>query len=98
MGVEVFKEWMKEATPDEKAEVAVRAATVQSILYQLTYEKRSNGKPFTASTALAGRIAAAITEVNSRPRHKPLPTVGRGDLSPGCGACPYYNSCEEFKE
>lgn len=98
MGIAVFKKWMKEATPDEKAEVAGRASTVQSILYQLTYEKRSNGKPFTASTGLAGRIAAAISEVNSRPRHKPLPAVGRGDLAPGCGECPYYKSCEEFKE
>ena len=98
MGIAVFKKWMKESTADEKIEVAKLAFTVTSILYQLTYESRSNGKPFTASTGLAGRIAVAISEVNSRPRHKPLPAVGRGDLAPGCGACPYYNSCEEFKE
>jgi hypothetical protein len=98
MGIEVFKEWMKEAEHADKLAVALLAGTVPSILYQLTYEKRSNGKPFTASTGLAGRIAAAIGQVNSLPRHKTLPAVGRGDLSPACGACPYYTSCEEFKE
>jgi hypothetical protein len=98
MGIAVFKKWMKEATAQDKTDVAGLARTSVSILHQLTYEKRSNGKPFNASPDLAGRIVVAIGAVNRLPRHKPLPDVGRGDLAPGCAKCPYYTSCEEFKE
>lgn len=99
MGIDVFKLWMAAATSDDRKHVAALANTSVSILHQLTYEKRSNGKPFTASPDLASRIAQAIGEVNTRvPKHKLMPTVGRGDLAPACGRCPYYTSCEEFKE
>lgn len=98
MGIAVFKKWMKESDASEKKSVAEIACTSVSVLHQVGYEKRSNGKPFTASVGLAGRIAAAITEVNSRPRHKPLPPVGRGDFAPECARCPYYNSCGGFEE
>lgn len=98
MGIEVFKEWMAEATPTEKRIVADSAKTSISILRQLSYENRSNGKPFAASPDLASRIASAISFVNGGVRHKPLPAVGRGDLAAACGKCPYYTSCEEFKE
>lgn len=92
MGIEVFKEWMVESTADEKSAVAMLADTSLNMLYQLASENRN------ASPDLAGRIVSAIGGVNSRARHKPLPAVGRGDLAAACAKCPYYNSCEEFKE
>jgi hypothetical protein len=98
MSIETFKRWMKEATPFDKSEVARLSGTSLNMLYQLTYETRKNGKPMVAGSDLAGRIAAAIGEVNARFRHKPLPVVGRGDLSTACGACPYYANCGEYKE
>lgn len=98
MAIENYKQWMKQATPFDKSEVARLAGTSLNTLYQLTYESRSNGKPMVASADLAGRIAAAISEVNSRSRHTPLPVVGRGDIALACEACPYYKSCKEYKE
>ena len=98
MGIEVFRQWMAESELVDRKSVAEIAETSMSILHQLVYEKRSNGKPFRASPDLSGRIAWAISIVNARARHKPLPAVGRGDLAPACGNCPYYTSCEEFKE
>jgi hypothetical protein len=98
MGIAVFKKWMGESTPAEKKAVAAFAKTSVSILHQLNYEKRSNGKPYVASPDLAGRIASAISFVNDAARHKPLPAVGRGDFASACGKCPYYKSCEDFKE
>lgn len=92
MGIDVFKEWMVESTADEKSAAATLAGTSLNMLYQLASENRN------ASSELAGRIVSAIGGVNSRARHKPLPAVGRGDLAAACCKCPYYNSCEEFKE
>lgn len=92
MGIEVFKEWLDESMVYEKLAVATLADTSLNMLYQLGSENRK------ASSELAGRIVSAIGVVNSRARHKPLPAVGRGDLAAACAKCPYYNSCEEFKE
>jgi hypothetical protein len=92
MGIEVFKEWLDESAVYEKLAVASLADTSLNMLYQLGSENRK------ASSDLAGRIVSAISCINSRARHKPLPSVGRGDLAAACAKCPYYNSCEEFKE
>ena len=88
MGLEIFRQWMKEANADEKKELAIKARTSLSLLYQLDYGTRN------ASADLAGRIEEAIKRINRRKRHTPLPVVQRGDLCEACSKCRFYKECE----
>lgn len=87
MSVEKFREWMKESTITEKKELALKARTSLSLLYQLGYGTR------TASADLAGRIEKASSILSRKSRHKPLPVILRGDLVDACAKCPYYKEC-----
>jgi hypothetical protein len=89
MAIERFREWMEESTIAEKKLLALRAKTALSLLYQLGYGTRN------ASADLAARVAKGIEMVNSKPRHKPLPEVLRGDLCETCAKCSYYKECEK---
>lgn len=93
--LENFKEWWKEATPEEKKEVAHYADTSLNFLYQLSYRTDKASRPAQVSPEYAGRLEEAIRVVNSTPRHSPLPEVTRGDLNPVCAACRYYKGCKE---
>jgi hypothetical protein len=96
--MKAFMKWWKEADASERGECAKLADTSLATLYQMSYGTRSNGRPFNISNEFAGRVSSAITTINARPRHKPLPVVGRGDMNPTCAACPYYRKCEEYLE
>lgn len=88
MTIARYKLWMKESTIEEKKELAIKARTSLSLLYQLSYETRN------ASSDLAARVAKGIDSVNRRKRHAPLPEVTQGDLSITCAKCRYYKECE----
>ena len=94
MTIANYKLWMKESTIDEKKELATKAHTSLSTLYQLDYGVRGNGKPFIASSELAARIAKGIALINKRKRHAPLPEVYQGDLSTVCAKCHFYKECK----
>jgi hypothetical protein len=94
MPIQKFKQWLAESTPAEKRELAIKASTSVSTLWQISYEVRGNGKPFNASSELAGRIERAITSINKRRRHAPLPEVRKGDISKDCAKCRFYKECE----
>lgn len=89
MTISKYKQWMAEATAPEKKELAIKAATSLSHLYQLDYGRR------VASPELAARIAKAIASINKRKRHAPLPDVQQGDLSSVCAKCRFYKECAE---
>ena len=82
-----FKDWMKESSIEEKRELARKAETSLSLLYQLSYGTRK------ASSGLAGRIEKAAASIAKRKRHTPLPELRRGDLSEDCAKCPLYKEC-----
>ena len=94
MGIAKYKDWMANSTSAEKKELAIKAHTSLSTLYQLDYGVRGNGKPFVASSEMAGRIEKAIASINKRKRHSPLPEVRRGDLAAVCAQCKFYKSGE----
>ena len=89
MTIQKFKAWMKESTIDEKRELAEKAETALSLLYQLSYEKRH------ASSGLAGRIEKAAAAIGKRKRHTPLPELRRGDLAEDCANCKLYKGCSD---
>lgn len=95
MSIDKFKTWLAESTPAEKKELAIKAQTSIGTLWQISYEVRTNGKPFQASSELAGRIERGIASINRRKRHTPLPEVRRGDLSKDCAKCRFYKDCDE---
>ncbi len=94
MTISNYKQWMKESTIEEKKELAIKARTSLSTLYQLDYGVRANGKPFVASSELAIRITKALTAIGKRKRHAPLPNVRQGDLSSVCAGCKFYKDCK----
>lgn len=87
MTIAKFKTWMKESTIEEKRELAEKAETALSLLYQLSYEKRH------ASSGLAGRIEKAAEVIGRRKRHAPLPVLTKADLSEDCAKCWYFKEC-----
>jgi len=89
MTIASYKQWMAKSTIEEKKDLAFRAQTSLSLLYQLGYGTR------TASPELAGRVARGIALINKRKRAEPLPDVPQGDLSPVCGKCKFYKDCQE---
>lgn len=88
MSTAKFKDWMKLSTALEKKELAIKARTSLSLLYQLDYGTRK------ASADLAGRIEQGVKSINRRKRHTPLPDVQRGDLCETCAKCRFYKECE----
>ena len=84
MSIAKFKQWMAGSTPGEKKELAIKAKTSLSLLYQLDYGTRN------ASADLAGRIEQGVKSINRRKRHTPLPEVLRGDLCETCAKCKFY--------
>ncbi len=94
MTISNYKQWMKDSTIEEKRDLAARAQTSLSTLYQLDYGVRANGKPFVASSELAIRITKAIAAIAKRRRHAPLPDVRQGDLSSVCAGCKFYKDCK----
>ena len=88
MTIAKYKDWMAKSAIDEKRELAIKARTSLSLLYQLGYETR------TASPDLAARVARGIASINKRKRHVPLPEVAQGDLSPVCAKCKFYRECD----
>ncbi len=88
MTISKYKLWMSESTSEEKKELAEKAGTSLSLLYQLGYGTR------TASPDLAGRIEKASSGINRRARHKPLPDVDRADLAEACANCKFYKGCK----
>lgn len=89
MSIEKFKKWMGESTAGEKKELAIKARTSLSLLYQLVYGTRN------ASSELAGRIEQGVKSINRRKRHSPLPVVQRGDLCETCSKCKFYKECDK---
>jgi hypothetical protein len=83
---------MKESTIDEKRELAEKAQTSLSLLYQLSYDPPNNRN---ASSGLAGRIEKAAAMIGKRKRHAPLPELRRGDLAEDCANCKLYKECGE---
>lgn len=92
--LENFKEWWKEATPEEKKDLAEYAQTSLNFLYQLSYRTDKGARLAQVSPEYAGRLEDAVRIINAAPRHKPLPEVRRGDLNPVCAACRYYQGCK----
>lgn len=88
MSVANFKKWMAESSASEKKELAIKARTSLSLLYQLDYGTRN------ASADLAGRIEQGVKSINRRKRHTPLPEVRKGDLCETCAKCRFYKECE----
>ena len=84
MGIANYKQWMKDSTIEEKKELAIKARTSLSLLYQLDYGTRN------ASADLAGRIEQGVKSINRRKRHTPLPEVMKGDLCETCAKCRFY--------
>lgn len=89
MTIDKFIDWMSESTIAEKKELALRARTSLSLLYQLGYGTRS------ASASMAGRIEKSAAVIAKKKRHKPLPVILRGDLAKACAECPYYERCKK---
>lgn len=89
MTIASYKQWMASSTIEEKKELAAKAHTSLSLLYQLGYGTR------TASPELAGRVAHGIASINKRKRAEKMPEVPQGDLSPVCAKCKYYKGCSE---
>lgn len=78
-----FKEWMKQSTIAEKRELAEKAGTSLSLIYQLSYGTRK------ASSGLAGRIEKAAAKISNK-----LPILTRGDLSEDCANCKHFKDCQ----
>lgn len=83
--VGTLKQWFKQASKEQKQELACIAGTSVGHLYQISSGNRI------ASTELAGRIEQASGTLH---RVHGLPRLYRYDLSPSCAVCPYAKRCK----
>jgi hypothetical protein len=88
MAISRFKLWMKNSTAEEKKELAEKAETALSLLYQLSYGTRK------ASPELAGRLEHAAIKVGTGVQGK-LRAFTRGDLSEACAKCHFFKDCQK---
>ena len=84
MAIGKFKDWMQQSTIGEKRDLAEKAETSLSLLYQLSYGTRK------ASSELAGRIEKAAKKIGK----DRLPVLTRGDLSEACAGCKHFKDCQ----
>lgn len=87
----LMKQWMSLATPDEQKLLARRVGTSRAYLYFLAADetKVHHRKPSASMAALIERETLAMHKA-SKGR---LPKLYRTDLVPACATCPYARKC-----
>ena len=87
----IFKLWVKTATPDEQKLLAHRVGTTRTYLYHLAADEETNYR-----REPRPELAAAIEQVTAE-MHKAsggrLPRVYRTDLVKACRSCEFARKC-----
>lgn len=87
--IPVFREWLQGATADEIRELSKAAATPREYFYQIITGYR---RPSSEKAAAIEEGMKAIALRRKKLGTIPLPLIQRGDLSPVCSGCPFYNT------
>lgn len=82
----IFKSWLKAATPDEQKLLAHRAGTSRAYLYHLSGGFRS------AAPELAAAIERETAAMHKASKGR-LPLIYRTDLAKACANCSFAQQC-----
>lgn len=85
----IVKQWMRAATPEEQELMAKAIGTTRGMLYQYSNAKTTKRHP-SAERAAAFERASKVMHRQSRGR---LPLIYRTDLAEACRTCEFAQKC-----
>ena len=92
LGRTKIHEWFKAATEAERQKLVEFVGISFHYLRSIAYGHRTAGWEVVMRMALGAR---QVREAGDEEAQKRLPDVQRGDVSPICASCPFYQTCKK---